>query len=428
MSKRKTVSKKEQDRRRRMKWWHEARFGMFIHYGAYSVLGRGEWAMFCERISVKEYEKVARTLKPKPGAAREWAATAKKAGMKYIVLTTKHHDGFCLWDSQQTDYNAVNYGPKRDLIAEYVDACREFGLKVGFYYSLMDWHHPDCVRSTRSEPARKRFVEFTHACVRELMSNYGQVDILWYDMDRPLKSAKRWESSKLNAMARKLQPGIIINNRSDLPEDFSTPEQRIEATPEGRAWEACMTFSGNWGWRPDPREDWASTRDVLDMLRQVTGGGGNLLLNVGPEPDGSVPEISDRVLTEVGRWIRGNEEAIYGQVDRANKVGAMSQMDMLSTWNSHGFFTRKGNTGYFWWSHCPPTDKRQIPIVDMKTKVKRVSYLKTGKPIKFTQKPRKILLESMPRANPDKIAGVTILKVEFASRPRCHPMADFVIT
>ena len=124
----------ERDRRRRMKWWHEARFGMFIHYGVYAVLGRSEWVMFCERIPIKEYEKIARTFKPRPGAPREWAALAKKAGMKYVVLTTKHHDGFCLWDSRQTDYNAVKYGPGRDLIAEYVEACREFGLKVGFYY------------------------------------------------------------------------------------------------------------------------------------------------------------------------------------------------------------------------------------------------------------------------------------------------------
>ena len=391
------------------------------------MLGRSEWIQFCERISNKENERLAKTFKPRPGAPREWAATAKKAGMKYIVLTTKHHEGFCLWDTKQTRFNAVKTGPKRDIVKEYVDACREYGLKVGFYYSLMDWHHPDGARCEHNKAARKRFVAYTHACVRELMSNYGKIDILWYDMNMPLVKAKKWESKKLNGMVRKLQPDIIINNRSDMPEDFSTPEQRIEAAPEGRAWEACMTFSGNWGWRPDPPEDWASTRDVLQMLRKVTEGGGNLILNIGPKPDGSVPEISEKVLSKVGRWIRGNEEAIYGKVDRANKAGSMPEMDQLPTWMSTGFFTRKGNVGYFWCSHCWPEKEREIILVDLKTKVKRISFLKTGKPVKFTQQHRKLILKGLPAKNPDKIAGITIFKVEFAGAPRCYPMGSYVI-
>ena len=177
------------DRLRRMKWWTDARFGMFVHFGLYSQLGRHEWVMNRERIPVKEYEKLARTFNPAPGSPREWAALAKKAGMKYMVMTTKHHEGFCLWDSKLTDYNAVKRGPGRDLVAEYVDACREFGLKCGFYYSLMDWHHPDGLAGSSDEPARRRFIDYTHGLVRELMSNYGKVDILWYDVPAPLKNA-----------------------------------------------------------------------------------------------------------------------------------------------------------------------------------------------------------------------------------------------
>ena len=418
----------ELDRKKRMKWWHEARFGMLICYGAYSVIGRAEWVQFCERIPNSEMERVARNFHPTPGAAREWAATAKKAGMKYIVLTAKHHEGFALWDSKADKFNAVRFGPRRDIIAEYVAACREFGLKVGIYYSLMDWHHPDGARCATNAAARKRFVEYTHACVRELMTNYGEISILWYDMNYPLKTAARWQSKKLNAMARKLQPGIIINNRSDMPEDFTTPEQRIEAAEPGCAWEACMTFSGNWGFRPDPVDDNATTRDVIQMLRKVISGGGNLLLNIGPLADGSVVPIQKEVLANVGRWIKGNEEAIYGKVDPANKNVAMPEVDMFSTWNSHGFFTRKGNVGYFWWSHCPSTDKREIPIVDLKTKVKRVTWLKTGTPVKFTQRRRMLLLQNLPRTIPDKIAEISIFKIEFAGKPACYPMGDYIIT
>ena len=185
-------------RERRMRWWKEARFGMFIHWGLYSQLGRHEWVMNRERIPLEEYEKLADTWKPKERPAREWARLAKEAGMKYMVMTTKHHEGFCLWDTKQTDYNAVKRGPGRDLVCEFVDACHEFGLKVGFYYSLMDWHHPDGARCAKDEVARRRFLDFTQGCVRELCSNYGKIDILWYDVSWPLEDADRWERVSRN--------------------------------------------------------------------------------------------------------------------------------------------------------------------------------------------------------------------------------------
>ena len=230
----------------RMNWWREARFGMFVHWGLYAQLGRHEWAMNRERIPVKEYEKLAATWKPKPQAAREWAKLAKNAGMKYMVLTTKHHEGFLLWDSKMTGYNATKCGPGRDLVREYVEACREFGLRVGLYYSLMDWHHPDGARCLKDENARRRFLDFTQGCVRELCTNYGKIDILWYDVSWPLESPQAWESYQMNALARQLQPDIIINDRSQIPEDFGTPEEHVTAAGKGRDWEACMTSNGSW--------------------------------------------------------------------------------------------------------------------------------------------------------------------------------------
>jgi alpha-L-fucosidase len=393
------------NRARRMAWWNEARFGMFVHWGLYAQLGRHEWVMNRERIPVKEYEKLAATWKPKPRPAREWAALAKKAGMKYMVMTTKHHEGFCLWDTQETDYNAAKRGPGRDLVREYVEACREFGLKIGFYYSLMDWHHPDGARCAKDEKARRRFLDFTQGCVRELCTNYGKIDIMWYDVSWPLRSPELWESHKMNAMVRELQPHIIINNRSQLPEDFGTPEEHVTAESKGRAWEACMTFNGSWGYMPSA-VDWRSVREVIGLLRTAAAGQGNLLLNIGPKPDGSVPEQATERLVPVGKWVAQNGKALYGKVDRA---------DGVFEWMPTGQWTLKGRTGYFWCSRWPG---RELAIGGLRTKVDKVSFLVGGKRIAFEQTKDRLVLKGLPRTCPDKIAGVCVLKVGFRARPR----------
>src|SRR6185312_8371430 len=187
---------------RRMRWWHEAKFGMFIHWGLYSVIGRHEWAMEVEGVPIPQYELLAKHFSPKPNAARDWARLAKQAGQKYMVMTTKHHEGFCNFDTKLTDYCASKQAPGRDLVREFVEAARAEGLRVGFYYSLMDWHHPDGVRCLKDEAARRRFVDYIHGQVRELMTNYGKIDVLWYDVPWPL-DAKGWESVEMNTMVRK---------------------------------------------------------------------------------------------------------------------------------------------------------------------------------------------------------------------------------
>src|ERR1035437_6510126 len=222
------------DRKRRMKWWHEAKFGMFIHWGLYSLIGHHEWAMEKEGTPVLQYQELAKLFKPQPNAARAWAKLAKQAGQKYMVMTTKHHEGFCNWDTKLTNYCAPKQGPGRDLVAEYVQAARAEGIRVGFYYSVMDWHHPDGAKCATDEAARRRMVDYTHGLVRELLTNYGKIDVLWYDYAWPL-IAKGWESEKMNEMVFKLQPDIILNNRNALPGDFSTPEQEVRAEKVGRA-------------------------------------------------------------------------------------------------------------------------------------------------------------------------------------------------
>jgi alpha-L-fucosidase len=392
-------------RSERIKWWQEARFGMFIHWGLYAQLGRHEWVMNRERIPVAEYEKLADTWKPKDRSAREWAALAKQAGMKYMVMTTKHHEGFCLWDSLQTDYNAVKRGPGRDLVQEFVDACREFDLKIGFYYSLMDWHHPDGALCATDEAARRRFIDFTQGCVRELMSNYGKIDILWYDVSWPLATPELWESVKMGRMARALQPHILINNRSKLDEDFGTPEEHVTAAEAGRAWEACMTFNGAWGYMPIS-PDWRSTREVLDMVRTAAAGQGNLLLNIGPTPDGSVPPEATERLTAVGEWVAQNGEALYGHMDRADR----GRVEWLPT----GTWTIKGNTAYFWCTRWPGCE---LVIGGLTVKVKAASFLASGQPITFEQSENRLVLKNLPYHDPDPIAGVTVIKLECDGPP-----------
>jgi alpha-L-fucosidase len=407
MSDREVNASAERSRERRMAWWHEARFGMFVHWGLYAQLGRHEWVMNRERIPAGEYEKLADTWKPRERPMREWARLARDSGMKYLVMTTKHHEGFCLWDTAQTDYNAAKRGPGRDLVKEFVDACREFGLRVGFYYSLMDWHHPDGARCAKDPKARRRFLDFTQGCVRELMTNYGTIDILWYDVSWPLSTPGLWESARMNAMARRLQPGIIINNRSQLAEDFGTPEERIAAEQAGRAWESCMTFNGSWGYFPTaPDSDWHSSRTVVDMLQKVTAGGGNLLLNIGPAPDGSVPRLARQRLRPVGRWLARHGEAVYGMVDRTE--------DRFESMH-YGAWTLKGKTAWFWTGRWVGSE---IAIGGLTAKVRRVSSLDTGREAAFTQSGERLVITGLPARCPDRILGVAVLKLEFVSPPR----------
>lgn len=388
----------ESDRARRMKWWHEARFGMFIHWGLYSVLGRHEWVMENEGIPVAEYEKLANRFIPKPNAARAWAKLAKQAGQKYMVMTTKHHEGFCLFDTKHTNYCAPKQACGRDLVKEFVEAARGEGLRVGFYHSLMDWHHPDGARCAQDEAARKRFVEYVHGEIRELMTNYGKIDILWYDVAWPLDAAG-WESEKMNKMVFQLQPDIIVNNRNRLPGDFSTPEQRIVAEKQGRAWEACMTMNNSWGYHKAD-DDWKTPKTIVRNLITCSRGGGNYLLNIGPRADGSVPEESVQILTKVGQWMSRNNQTIHGtdfcRVTRSNYAN----------------FTRKGNTLYI---HVHFWPGETVTVAGLQTKVKSARLPATGTHVRFSQDRFRVRFMGLPATPPDD--PVTVIEAECESEP-----------
>jgi alpha-L-fucosidase len=398
-------------RDRRMQWWREARFGMFVHYGLYSQLGRNEWVMTMENIPIPEYEKLADTFQPKPGAPREWAALAKKAGMKYMVMTTRHHEGFSLWDSKANPYNSVIYGPKRDIVREFVDACREYDLKIGFYSSLMDWHHPDGWRCAFDAEARRRFNAYIRALNTELLTQYGKIDILWYDVSLPMESWEGWDSLELNQHMRSLQPDIIINDRSRLPEDFGTPEGHVTAAE--RDWEACMTFNDiSWGYVDSKQAaPYAySAQRILKMLNTCARDGGNLLLNIGPAPDGSVPADALEPLTAVGKWLRENGRAVYGKLVR--KTGWIEANFGCNGVCGDSF---DGKSVYLW-SWIWPTEGT-MGIGGYKNAPKAVRLLKDGSPIEFEHRGHRILLKNLPKESPDKHTGVAVIEMEFDGKP-----------
>ncbi|HUX57045.1 MAG TPA: alpha-L-fucosidase [Bacteroidales bacterium] len=322
----------------RMKWWTDARFGMFIHWGLYALPARHEWVKNNERMTNEQYEKYFKMFNPDLYDPHEWAKRAKTAGMKYVVLTAKHHEGFCLFDSKFTDYKATNTPYGKDLIKEYVEAFRAEGLKVGFYYSLIDWHHPDYTID-RVHPLRQesdtayarlnkgrdmnKYRAYIKNQVRELLTNYGEISIIWFDFSFPGKNGKGhedWDSENLLKLARSLQPGIIVDDRLDLRDveggfDFISPEQvKVAKWPEvnGKrvAWETCQTFSGSWGYYRD-ENTWKSPAQLLELLIESVSKGGNLLLNVGPTARGVFDYRAQERLKSMGEWMKYNSRSIY---------------------------------------------------------------------------------------------------------------------
>ncbi|MHA7986675.1 alpha-L-fucosidase [Rathayibacter sp. CAU 1779] len=319
-------------------WFVHDRFGLFVHWGLYSLGARHEWLMNRERIQVAEYEKYARHFEPDLYDPAEWAEQAKRAGMKYVVLTTKHHEGFCLWDSKLTDYTVMNTPYGKDVVREYVDAVRGAGLKVGFYHSLIDWHHPDFPidghhpRRDDADAAAQnehrdiaRYRDYLHGQVRELLTEYGQIDYLFFDFSYEHsdhadiwggKGAAAWASEELLALVRELQPGILVNDRLGIPGDFVTPEQYQPTAPmevDGMLvpWEACQTINGSWGYYRDNHND-KSADMLVRMLIDGVSKNGNLLLNVGPTGRGDFDPTASATLERIGTWMRRHSRSIYG--------------------------------------------------------------------------------------------------------------------
>jgi alpha-L-fucosidase len=300
----------------RIQWWREARFGLFIHWGPVSLKGTEiGWSRAGERrgyrgpgtlVPTEEYDNLYRQFNPTLFNAREWVALAQAAGMKYLVFTSRHHDGFSMFDTQASDYKITSpLSPfRRDVVRELADACHAAGLKFGLYYSQPDWHHADAFTPDRHD----RYLAYLKTQVRELLTNYGRLDILWFDGLG--KKPEEYDGAAVNRMARELQPHLLINNRNGLPEDFDTPEQRVGKYQDHRPWESCITICKQWAWKPD--DLMKSLEECLQTLVRCAGGDGNLLFNVGPMPDGRIEPRQVERLREMGAWLQRNGESIYG--------------------------------------------------------------------------------------------------------------------
>ena len=350
----------------RTAWWRADRFGMFIHFGAYAVPARGEWVKSNEEITTENYQKYIEAFYPDKFDARKWAKLAKAAGMKYAVLTAKHHDGYCLFDSKLTDYKLSTRFDERDLVREFLDAFRAEGLKVGLYYSIIDWHHTDYPnvgnhpQRNDKEYAKRKFnwnnyLKYMHGQVEELVTNYGKLDIMWFDYSFDEYSGEKWKARELVEMVRKHQPGIILDNRLERHEgssskqrmvsqigDFETPEQGVPDVPltdkygNPIPWETCLTLNGVWGYSEFDK-NWKSPELIVHTLVNCVSKNGNLLLNVGPDARGNIPVESVNILTEVGEWMQKNCESIYGC-----GAATLSKPD----W---GRYTAKGNVLFAHW-------------------------------------------------------------------------------
>jgi alpha-L-fucosidase len=316
--------------RARTRWWREAKFGMFIHWGIYSVPADStdleghkriaEWYFFNKQMQVDQYEKFAGEFDPVKFDARTWVETAKNAGMKYIVITSKHHDGFCMFNTDLTNYCVTKATPwKHDPMKDLAEECRRQGLKLCFYHSIMDWHHPDYLPRRKwdtrpvDDASLDRYIEdYMKPELRELLTNYGPIGILWWDGGWE-HSAAELHSAEVNAYVRSLQPAILINDRNKLPEDYSTPEQNIPAgaLPGGRLWETCMTMNDTWGYAKNDT-NWKSSDDLIRKLIDIASKGGNFLLNVGPTSEGVFPDAINERLAAIGAWMKVNSASIYG--------------------------------------------------------------------------------------------------------------------
>lgn len=385
-----------EQREKRTEWFMKDRFGMFIHWGLYAIPGRGEWVHSDEQITQKEYQKYFEEWNPIRCDMKEWARIAKNAGMKYAVLTTKHHEGFCLFDSKLTDYTSVT-ACGRDLVKEFVDAFRAEGLKVGFYYSLLDWYHDDYhTYGDKNHPDRNneaykgkvyhfdKYLDYMHGQVRELLTNYGKIDLLWFDFSYEGHCGEDWRGTELVEMVRTLQPDIIMNGRleangedygsvmSDEPNifsgDFACPEMIIPPyglrTPSGRAipWEACFTLNNNWGYAPNDRHH-KNAAQIIKKLVECTSKNGNMIVNISPTAKGQIPKWQQNVLVEVGEWMKDNSESIYGC--------GMSEFEKPE-W---GRYTQNGKKLY---AHILEESIGAIALPGVKGRVKKARRLSDG--------------------------------------------------
>ncbi len=420
----------------RMEWWRDAKFGMFIHWGIYAVPAHGEWYMSQGHLPKAAYEKYAAQFDPTNFDAASWVSTARAAGMKYLVITSKHHDGFSMFHTKATGYNVVDDTPwHHDPLEDLSRQCRKQGIKFCVYYSIMDWHHPD-QQAAQDDPAQPTYnptkirpglkadyVQYMKTELHELITQYHP-GLIWFDGGWP-EWWTRQDGKALYIWLRHQDPKLIINDRENGAGDYATPEQRIPATGSKADWETCMTINNNWGFNVDDH-DFKSAYTLVFNLADIVSKGGNFLLNVGPTPDGVIPQPEVDRLNEVGRWLRINGEAIYGagatpfgtELGKAVKArdgyGNPAMVSSADDWRC----TTKPGRIYLIIFHWPTDGKFSVPA--MSSRVKRAYLLADKREIHFQQTDEGISL-SLPTAAPDKLASVVCLDINEATAKVASP-------
>lgn len=388
-------------------WFSDAKYGLFIHWGMYSLFGRGEQVLYREHLRPSDYRAMAEQFRPTHFDARHWARVAKEGGMRYAILTAKHHDGFCMWDTRSTAYCAARTGLRCDYVAAFLDAFREAGLRVGLYFSTADWSQPAYFAGPRRDPKGfRQFIEYTHEQVLELCSRYGCLDVLWFDGAWPYTPSE-WRARRLIQEVRRLQPHILVNDRIGLRGDFATPEQSIpeqQFKPQ-RPWESCLTPTVKW-WGYHAGVRWKTDLEAVRELCSVVEVGGNLLYNVGPMADGTLPPQFERLMQKVGAWLRLNGESIFGTTET------------ICDTTTFGLMTCGRRSVYLHVLHWPG---RQLRLAGLKSRVRSARFLATGKPLSFKQDSAAVAIIGLPSRAPDPRS--TVIALDLDEPPRSHPWA-----
>ena len=392
-------------------WFVNARYGLLIHYGLCSLLERGEWVMNRERLSHARMRDLMTHFTAAEFDADRICDLAVAGGMRYVNLTSMHHDGFRLYDTALSDFNSVN-ACGRDLVEEIVDAARARHLRIAIYHSLNNWSDPpDAVAALESDVAREQFIANTFARVRELVTRFNPIDVLWYDGWWPF-NAEGWKGQEMNAMVREIQPHILFNGRNGLAGDFVTPEGHMTASRPWRPWEGSMTLNDHWGYHRGD-QNWKSPGEVIELLATAAQGRGNLLLNIGLRGGGSVPNPPACVIEAVGRWLRDHGECIYDSDPFTFDL--MERGSHNGDWNHNGPFTLKGQSLYQLVRYWPGN---KLVVAGLNTRVQRVTLLGPGTQCDFTQTDETVTVTGLPDAPPDPICPV--LRFDCAQIPRLY--------
>jgi alpha-L-fucosidase len=393
-----------------LRWFDEARFGMFIHFGLYALLGRGEWVMYEQNIPRREYERLLRRFNPRKFDADAWVDLAVESGARYVTVTAKHHDGFCLFDSALTDFKITNTPFGRDLIGELARACRRRGVRIVLYYSQPDWHHPNFVhrkgafKDLQPPPADQRpdwpaYQKYLEGQVRELVTGYGRIDGIWFDGSH--KSEREWRGRRLYRLIKRHQPHAVVNDRARCG-DFFTPERSLPDDLTGYLFEACEAVQ-TWHWGYQRQADLHNVPHLIESLVRMAAAGGNYLLNVGPRPDGTIPAAQAARMRMIGRWLRRCGEAVYA-----------TQACKLETPGRDVLATRRGNDVYLHLLRWPPTSRLIVPGV--RSLPDAVRLLGSKRAIHAEQTRRGLKLTGLPALPVED--SVNVIRLRFGAGPR----------